>query len=148
MTTGLVPANGRIGAGRFGPGNQAAKGNRGGPGRPPREVEKRYLQIMKEVVTEQDWKEVCEMARDQAKMGDNDARNFLAYYMIGKPTQVIQIQPPNTEPLAFLPPVTEVQPDASGAISVPIPQPAPEPDILEGEFYAVDPESRATDAGA
>ena len=73
--------------GRFTNGNQAAKGNKGGPGRPPKAREERFLEITLSKVTYKDWAEIVERAVTQAKRGDATARKFLADYLLGPPTQ-------------------------------------------------------------
>lgn len=67
-----------------------AKGNKGGPGRPRRADEERYLKALGATVSMSDWREICETAVVQAKRGDRYARQFLAEYLIGKPTQYVQ----------------------------------------------------------
>lgn len=72
----------RDGKGRFVPGNRANP-----KGRPPREKEVRYLDLMKQVVTDDDWKAIVKKATDQARRGDASARKWLSDYLIGAPTQ-------------------------------------------------------------
>jgi len=67
-----------------------AVGNRGGPGRPSRATEAKYLKAMISVVTVEDWVEIAERAVADAKGGNWRAREWLSQYLIGKPTQVIQ----------------------------------------------------------
>src|SRR5437764_414950 len=52
---GSKPADGRDAHGRF------VKGHAGGPGRPRRAVEIEYAAVLSDVVTPDDWKEVCQM---------------------------------------------------------------------------------------
>jgi hypothetical protein len=68
-----------------GPGRPFAKGHAPyiGPGRPPRTAERRYLEILMEEVTEDDWREVVRQARDDAKAGNGTARAWLSKYLKG-----------------------------------------------------------------
>lgn len=59
------------------------KGNGGGPGRPPKEREDRYREIMLNTVTFDDWKEIVQTAARQAKRGDAVARKWLSDYLVG-----------------------------------------------------------------
>jgi len=64
------------------------KGNNANPnGRPPKEREERYRDIMLTTVSFADWQRIVEKARDQALKGDAVARKFLADYFIGPPVQ-------------------------------------------------------------
>jgi len=86
----------RDACGRFLPGNQAAKGNRGGPGRKARPVELRYLKAMYSVVDKEAWKQIVERAvKDGQGTGPEAtaARRWLANYLIGRPVerQIIQV---------------------------------------------------------
>jgi len=69
--------------GRFIKGNKAAQGNVGG-GRPAREREERYNEIMLTTCSFEDWAAIIVTAVQQAKQGDYRARDFLANYLIGK----------------------------------------------------------------
>ena len=71
--------NGRKENGRF------TRGNAGGPGRPPRAREERYLQTLGEVVSEDGWRRVCERALADAEAGDARARNWLSQYLLPNP---------------------------------------------------------------
>ena len=69
------------------------KGQTGNPaGRPSREVERRYLEVMKSATTEQDWFEITQRAIKDAKRGDAQARKWLSDYLIGLPRQGIDIE--------------------------------------------------------
>ena len=63
------------------------KGHSGGPGRPKKERELRFLEITLAACTFDDWKAVVKKAIDQAKRGDAVARKWLADYLIGSPVQ-------------------------------------------------------------
>lgn len=60
-------------------------GNPGGPGRPRRAIEERYLRKISSSVTMNEWKEIILMAVEQAKGGDATARRWLSEYLIGRP---------------------------------------------------------------
>ncbi len=63
------------------------KGNGGGPGRPTKERETRYYEILMTAVTFEDWKKIVLKARDQALKGDPTARKWLSDYLMGAPVQ-------------------------------------------------------------
>jgi hypothetical protein len=60
-----------------------AKGNRGGPGRPRRDVEYDYLVALSQGVKLADWKKIVKRASDDAKQGDWRAREWLSRYLLG-----------------------------------------------------------------
>lgn len=64
-----------------------AKGYKGGPGRPKKDREVRYYDILHTAVTFEDWKEIVAKAVADAKRGDAVARKWLADYLIGPPVQ-------------------------------------------------------------
>ena len=70
---------------------QFAKGSKGGPGRPKKKREERYLEITMSACTYPEWKAVIKKAVEQAKRGDNQARRFLADYLIGPPQQRMDV---------------------------------------------------------
>jgi hypothetical protein len=77
---------GRASNGRF------AKGNPGGPGRPPRPVEREYLRALNEAVSLDDWKDVVGAALKKAKEGDAESRAWLEKYLIGsQPARLIDL---------------------------------------------------------
>ena len=63
------------------------KGYAGGPGRPKKEREEKYYEILVTACTPADWKAICKKAVEQAKKGDATARKFLADYLIGPPVE-------------------------------------------------------------
>jgi hypothetical protein len=67
------------------------QGNPGGPGRPRKAIEDKYLKSFYSIVKLSDWKDIVDKAREQAKRGDPKARQWLAEYMIGKPLQPIDM---------------------------------------------------------
>jgi len=66
---------------------QFAKGNSGGPGRPKKEREERFLEITLSACTYSDWRKIIKKAVEQAKRGNSQARKFLADYLLGPPKQ-------------------------------------------------------------
>ena len=54
-------------------------------------TEERYLERMRAIVKQEDWDAIVETALAFAKAGDKDARNFVAYYLIGKPTEYVNL---------------------------------------------------------
>ena len=68
------------------------KGATGNPnGRPKKEREVRYYEIMQSKCTFQEWGQVCQKAVSQAVRGDAVARKWLTDYLIGPPTQKHEI---------------------------------------------------------
>lgn len=61
-------------------------GHPGGPGRPRRQTEAGYLSVLMESVDLDQWRRICEKARDDALAGDEKARSWLARYLIGDPS--------------------------------------------------------------
>ena len=72
-------------------GNKFRKGNPGGPGRRRVADEERYLSVLRRSVTLADWQAIINKATEQAKRGDKSAREWLSNYLIGKPTEYINI---------------------------------------------------------
>lgn len=70
---------GRDESGRF------VAGAPGGPGRPRRQTERNYLQVLSEVCGPDAWREIVERAVSDAKSGDERARSWLAGYLLGRP---------------------------------------------------------------
>jgi hypothetical protein len=58
----------------------------GGPGRPPRATQDRYLAVLTEAVPPETWRQIVETAVEQAVAGDSEAREWLGSYLIGKPS--------------------------------------------------------------
>jgi hypothetical protein len=68
-------------------------GQSGNPkGRARKPYEEKYLKAFYSIVKVDDWKEIVDKAREQAKRGDPKARQWLADYMIGKPAQPIDME--------------------------------------------------------
>jgi hypothetical protein len=59
------------------------KGQQGGPGRPKRSVEQRYLDVTMAACPVDKWRKVVATAVEQAEKGDAKARDFLARVLFG-----------------------------------------------------------------
>jgi len=59
-----------------------AKGNAGGPGRPKREVERDYLQAIRDTISRKDIIEIAKRAVRDAKGGDGKARDWISRYLL------------------------------------------------------------------
>ena len=77
-----MKANGRDHLGRF------TIGHAGGPGRPPIERERRYVETLTSTVSDDDWERICIRAIQDAKAGDHRAREWLSKYLLGDPQHV------------------------------------------------------------
>ncbi len=73
---------GREGNGRFKKGEW-----KGGPGRPKRTIEERYLAILSDECDPDDWRKICATTVSRAKAGDNVCRQWISDYLLGKPLQ-------------------------------------------------------------
>jgi len=76
--------NGRDASGRFLPGHAIKS-----PGRPRKAVEERYLCILSQRVTPEVFAKIVDKAAEQALEGDAKAREWLSWYLIGKPTEYV-----------------------------------------------------------
>jgi hypothetical protein len=74
-----MAGNGRKSDGTF------DKGNAGGPGRPPRVVERDYLVTMSDAVTLEDWRAIVARAVKDARDGDATARSWLSRHLLPPP---------------------------------------------------------------
>ena len=81
---------------------QFVKGNGGGPGRPPKEREIRYYEIMQTACTFKEWRAICQKAVDQAKRGDATARKWLTDYLVGTAPQKHEITGEGGGPLVII----------------------------------------------
>lgn len=64
------------------------KGKSGNPkGRPAKERETRYYDILMSTVTFEVWAEIVRKAAEQARKGDQAARKWLADYLVGPPVE-------------------------------------------------------------
>jgi hypothetical protein len=73
------------------------KGNGCGKGRPRREVERAYLDILRQGVSASDAKAIVAQAVKDAVGGDNVARKWLFDYLIGAPVQQVAPTDPSGE---------------------------------------------------
>lgn len=69
-----------------------AKGNKGGPGRPKRSREERYLARLSKRCTLKQWEKIVDTAIARAKAGDARARQWLSDYLLGKPAQEVKVE--------------------------------------------------------
>jgi hypothetical protein len=67
------------------------KGHSGGPGRPPRSKEEKYLKATFAAVTLSDWRAIVKKAVEQAKRGNPSARKWLSDYLLGTPQQKLDV---------------------------------------------------------
>lgn len=67
------------------------KGNKASPGRPPKEREERYYEILLTAVTFDDWQAIVKKAAEQAKKGDAVARKWLSDYLVGAVQQRMEL---------------------------------------------------------
>jgi hypothetical protein len=66
-------------------------GNKGGPGRPRRATETNYLAVLTEEVPPETWRAICRRAAHDAKAGDARARDWIARYLLGPPTELLTL---------------------------------------------------------
>jgi hypothetical protein len=68
------------------------KGKSGNPsGRPKKEREERYREILKEAVTFEDFRAIIKRMAEKAKRGDVQATRLLLEYLVGKPEQNVNV---------------------------------------------------------
>lgn len=68
------------------------KGQSGNPkGRPKREKEVKFLDLLRSEVTEHDWQIIIRTAISFAQSGDTNARRWLSDYIMGPPVQKQEI---------------------------------------------------------
>lgn len=60
-------------------------------GRPKKEREHTYLEIMLSTVTNDDWRDIVIKAREQAKKGDAVARKWLSDFLVGEPEHNVNL---------------------------------------------------------
>jgi hypothetical protein len=98
-----------------------AAGWHGGPGRPRRTVEARYLTTLRESVPLETWGRICEAAVAQAVGGDAKAREWLSSYLIGKPLQAVEVEEPQGPRLSLwdlLAAIREAVPDPEAHVRI------------------------------
>lgn len=66
------------------------KGHSGGPGRPPKKREEKYLERFKKAVTLSEFQEASQALVNAAKGGDISAIKLLFQYALGNPKQLIE----------------------------------------------------------
>lgn len=71
------------------------KGHKSNGGRKPREVDASYLSVTLGAVSLDDWEEIVLKACQQAKRGDSTARKWLSDYILGIPTQRMDVKSDN-----------------------------------------------------
>ena len=84
-------------------------------GRPKKEREDRYYEIMRSTVSYEDWEKIIKRAAQQAIGGDDRARKFLAEYLIGKPVQELKVEGQTDLSIILAWDDAEIEPDATGA---------------------------------
>lgn len=80
---------GRDENGRFVKGH--APSNNGKGGRPKRSTEEKYLAALSRRVKMEDWNKIIDTAVSRAKAGDSVARKWLSDYLLGPPTQRVDL---------------------------------------------------------
>ena len=70
-------------------------------GRMPKEREIKFYEVTLSAVTFDDWREIINKAKDQAKRGDAVARKFLADYLMGPPVQKSEIAGKDGGPIRY-----------------------------------------------
>lgn len=82
--------------------NEQAKRKTRSGGRLPRPKEARYLSLLLEIVTEDEWKKVVLTALARARAGDSVARSWLSDWILGKPIERHEHSGPDGEPVAVI----------------------------------------------
>jgi hypothetical protein len=68
------------------------KGDPGGPGRPRRSIERKYLEAVGDEVPMPEWRAVVRRALADAKAGDHQARSWLSKHLIGdSPLNLVEL---------------------------------------------------------
>jgi hypothetical protein len=66
------------------------KGTGGGPGRPPKKREEKYLERFRRAVTLKEFEEASQVLVNKAIEGDINAIKLLFQYALGNPKQVVE----------------------------------------------------------
>jgi hypothetical protein len=74
---------------------------RGGPGRPKKNREDRFYEILVTTVTNEDWIEIIKRAMFDAKRGDTSARTWLSNYYAGPPVERKEISGIDAGPIVL-----------------------------------------------
>ena len=77
------------------------KGWNGGPGRPKRTTEERYIAAMVRTVRMDDWEKIVLTGIARAKAGDLGWAKFIADYLVGKPLQRTEVSGPGGNDLTL-----------------------------------------------
>ena len=77
-------------------------GNSGGPGRPSKKREERFLEITVAACTFTDWRAIVKKAVEQARRGNPIARKWLSDYLIGPPAQKLKLAGEDGEALTIV----------------------------------------------
>jgi len=78
------------------------KGQSGNPkGRPKKEYEIEYANVIQSACSISDWKEICKVAISQAKRGDEKARKWLSDNLVGLPIQKSEIAGSDGKPIVI-----------------------------------------------
>jgi hypothetical protein len=67
-----------------GPDGKFCKGNKAGPGRPPKALDENFKALIDVAVTPEDWNKIITTAMKQAIRGDTQAREWLTNRRFGK----------------------------------------------------------------
>lgn len=78
---------------------QFAQGNKGSPGRPSKEREVKYYEILVSEVTEDKWRNIIKTAIRQAENGDYRARDFLSDRIMGKVNNNLTLRGDKEQPI-------------------------------------------------
>lgn len=68
------------------------KGGGGGPGRPRRATEGRYMDVLMGEVTSEYWAAITRRAIGDAMKGVPEARRWLSDYVLGKPPTILELR--------------------------------------------------------
>lgn len=68
------------------------KGNPGSPGRPKKETERVYLDVLKSELTPALFAQIVRRAVNDAKNGGSEARRWLSDYALGRPPQIVELR--------------------------------------------------------
>lgn len=78
------------------------KGNKASPGRPTKEREIKFYDLTLSAVSDDDWTDIVLAAVRLAKRGDPQARKWLSDYLIGVPSQSLELSGKNSGPIELV----------------------------------------------
>ena len=78
------------------------RGNKASPGRPPKEREIKFYELTLSAVSDTDWEDIVCTAVRLAKRGDAQARKWLSDYLIGVPSQSLELSGKNSGPIELV----------------------------------------------